>query len=202
MLDVGEATCFGLTCRRFYNFLKSQHPKPISLQFTMTRKVPRYYKNVENSCILHDNDFIVTDLYCMIGRWIGPRYRIGRRTATKWLYYNREVYGESHGLRWEEERSMLRHRDYRIAQHLCDDSYRPNSSLPNPLPNPFNRGSAWHGEAIAVIKASISQFKFTKHWKHFWSYIFTFHENREYFDRFEDEYLWGMWSDGIKLMDF
>jgi hypothetical protein len=115
-----------------------------------------------------------------------------RRNNVKLLYYNKEVFGVAgaYDSQNPERRSNARHSDYHKVQHLWDKNYRPNPLLPNPLPNPFNKGDAWNAEAIPIIESSISQFESMKDWKQFWIHTNLFNHNQEHFERFEDQYLW------------
>ena len=181
MLDTGEATCLGVTCRRFYIVLKDLYPEPISLR---------------TQIVLRGSDLwysYCTDLYEVLANWVGPRYRMGRRSNIKLLYYNKEVYVPGvYSFQNREWRSNTRHSDYETVQHLYDKYYRPDRASPNPLSNPFNKGDAWNAETIAIIEASIYQFVSTEDWKRFWSCTYLFCSKHEYFDRFEDQYKWGM----------
>ena len=178
----------------FYIVLKDLYPELISLRTEIV---------LRGKAIWLGNDSYITDLYQVLANWVGPRYRMGPRTNIKLLYYNREVYGRSlkYNHQTPEWRSNARHLDYHWVQHLYDENYRPDRASPNPLPNPFDKGDAWNAEAIASIEASISQFESTEEWKQFWGCTSLFYHNQEHFDRFEDQYLWELWSDGL-LMDF
>jgi hypothetical protein len=155
MLDIGEATCLGLTGRRFYSVLKELYPEPISLRTEIV---------LRGKAIWLGNDSYITDLYQVLANWVGPRYRMGPRTNIKLHYYNREVYGRSlkYNQQTPEWRSNARHLDYHWVRYRYDENYRPDRASPNPLPNPFDKGDAWNAEAIASIEASISQFAFTE----------------------------------------
>lgn len=161
MLNTGESTCLGVTCRCFYTVLKDLYPEPICLRTPMVQiGKGRGYRL---------DSWRFTDLYHVLANWVGPRYRMGLQINVKLHYYNKEVYGDSGEYAYisqnPEWRSDARHQDYDIAQSLYYKNYRPDRALPNPLPNPFNKGDAWNAEAITSIKASISQFKSTKDWK-------------------------------------
>jgi hypothetical protein len=182
ILGTGEATCLGLTCSHFYIVLKDLYPESISLRTQIVlRGRGLWYRD---GCCL-------TDLYQVLANWVGPCYRMGRRTNVKLLYYNSEVYGgpSKYNSQNPEWRSNGRHRDYQMAQHISINNYRPNLVFPNPLPNLFNKGDAWNAEATASIEATIFQFESTKEWKQFWIYIDLFYYNQKHFDRFEDRYL-------------
>jgi len=110
MLDIGEATCLGLTCRRFYIVLKDLYPELISLRTEIV---------LRGKAIWLGNDSYITDLYQVLANWVGPRYRMRPRTNIKLLYYNREVYGRSlkYNHQTPEWRSNARHLDYHWVQH-------------------------------------------------------------------------------------
>jgi hypothetical protein len=188
-LDIGEATCLGLTCRRFYIVLKDLYPEPISLGTPIVLRG----KGLAGQ---------ITNLYYVLAKWVGPRYRMCRRTNVKLLYYNIEVYGVAYDSNHLEWRSNIRHSDYQIVQHRYDENYRPDEVSPNPLPNPFDKGDAWDSEAIAIIEASISQFAFTEEWKQFWSCTSLFCWNTKHFKRLRNQYMREIWSDGLELVDF
>jgi hypothetical protein len=195
MLDIGEATCLRVTCCRFYNVLKELYPEPISLRTQIV---------LRGRGIWSRGDCGVTDLYQVLANWVGPRYRMGRRTNIKLHYYNREVYGSSckYNHQNPEWRSNVRHGAYQWAQHRYDENYRPDRASPNPLPNPFDKGDAWDAEVITIIEASISQFASTEEWKQFWRWTNLFCDNENYFNRLETQYNCEMWSDSLELMDF
>jgi hypothetical protein len=119
MLDIGEATCLRVTCCRFYNVLKELYPEPISLRTQIV---------LRGRGIWSRGDCGVTDLYQVLANWVGPRYRMGRRTNIKLHYYNREVYGSSckYNHQNPEWRSNVRHGAYQWAQHRYDENYRPD----------------------------------------------------------------------------
>ncbi|KAE9364581.1 hypothetical protein N431DRAFT_474175 [Stipitochalara longipes BDJ] len=207
-LEEGEATCLGLTCRRFYNMLKAQYPEPINLRIRMT---------LQNPCHDCTNGRLTiswwgccwTALSHLLASWVGPCYRLGCDSSPKFLFYNRKTYGERDGPvpTPQELRAMNRYSDYnyisqRAYRDECNFASRSVEAPFPPLPYPFNKGDDWYPEAITAIKEDVSHFDSLQKWKYFWSPLFIFRENRELFDNFEDEYLWELWSEGLALMRF
>ena len=111
-LELGEATCLGVTCRRFYNMLKAGHPGPIDLRTEVIFNFPKACKCCGPLVWGWMN---LNTLSQRLREWIGPRYKmrlVGEPLRP--LYLNVAVYGcdEDVGKDPNERRLMNRYLDY------------------------------------------------------------------------------------------
>jgi hypothetical protein len=112
MLDLGEATCLGLTCRHLYILLKHQHPNPINLEATLSLKAPQCYDCNEGWQSKKQICTCLANLSHVLANWIGPRYRLSSHPSLRLCYFNKDVYGEYNGQQLQDKLLAARYWDF------------------------------------------------------------------------------------------
>ncbi|KAE8449576.1 hypothetical protein EG329_007906 [Mollisiaceae sp. DMI_Dod_QoI] len=139
-LSPGPPTILGLTCCRYYSYLKSYHPTPIPL--------------TPFQCLGHR----------LMHSIIMQNYRPTFRGSRPFYFLNKTIYGDYHGQTVEEIE-----REHKLRQRYCDwfraqigKSYHGDfyyrsrlDNIKSVLPKPYNMVIAWNQQSLEVIKTHL-----------------------------------------------
>lgn len=178
-LDLGSATCLGLTCRPLYNTLKVFYPSPIDLAWSAP--VQDYCWDSEKRCHCALKEWSswghAERLGCILAEWFGDRYRISfSERLDRLTFLDKAVYGIAEGWGWASEKEaqlMARYEDasYKAGDGRCVD-FVTLREVHHPtfggFPSPFNLGDEWDDQALEIIRKECQISANTRAEREFW----------------------------------
>jgi hypothetical protein len=220
MLSNPSSVCLGLTCRRFYSFLKTIHPQPISLSLADC-STPRcrgiYFSRgiwmgywPFYSCD-HGNR---KHLWQLLENWMGPEYKVGSlledQGHTMYKFVKISVYsGQLDTSAGPQLLSFVPTLAGPLGQRYLDWAAAGNlrfigTKFFSRLPNPSNKGDSWYPEAISAIGADVARWGDIRGWSSFWASCEVFKTNQDKFgDLMEKVHLANLeevMQDGFELL--
>lgn len=205
-LDIGAATCLGLTCRQFYRCLKTFHPGPIRL----TKECILYGWEWEQSFTIfpfcHHRHSHKHTIRCAIMHWIGPQYRYGHEMDSKHCkFLKKSVYGDEPPTTLPRRPHGKKSRGKQFARYLLSSRYRdydraaiaflprgqspifqPPDSCKSLLPSPFNLGEKWDDLALDIMKNDLRNSKDLAARRAIWGRFSIYGRKREEIENFID----------------
>jgi hypothetical protein len=194
-LSLCSQTCLGVTCQRFHDILKEEHPEPISLFYPQEDRaaISIPFKVPDNlSYRVLDEERL--GIYWQDWSGFANSHTLIEidRDCGVWIFANNKVYGHyrrsknrKEDQKAAERRAALKRRysDYYLSQQQVQsygNRFRSNFGIdPLTLPCPLNKGDSWDEEVLALAEASLPEPEHHTGWMGYWSKFDIWTESRK-----------------------